>query len=89
MPEKDEERVAPVDDFHLFALLNGTDYMDGYIGRRQLQRIAATSDEVGLREAMTDVGDGDGKMTHVGLLTEAFQVMVLETLGGGISWGCA
>ena len=63
--------------------------MGGYIGSGQLQWVVAACDEVSLHEARTDVGDGDGKMTHVGLLTEAFQVMVLETLGGGISRGCA
>ena len=89
MPEEDEERVAPIDDFDFFSLLYGTDYMGGYIGSGQLQRVVAACDEVSLHEARTDVGDGDGKMTHVGLLTEAFQVMVLKTLGGGISWCCA
>ena len=89
MPKEDEERVAPINDFDFFALLDGTDYMGGYIRSGQLQRVVAASDEVGLHKARTDVGDGDGKMTHVGLLTEAFQVMVLKTLGGGISRCCA
>ena len=58
-----------------------------HIFRFELQRIAAACDEVGLYEAWSDICDGDGEMTHPCLLRQAFQIMVLESLGGRVGRG--
>ena len=58
-----------------------------HIFRFELQRIAAACDKVGLYETWSDICDGDREMTHPCLLRQAFQIMVLESLGGRVGWG--
>lgn len=59
-----------------------------HIFRLELQRIAAACDKVGLYEARSDICDGDREMAHPCLLRQAFQIMVLESLGGRVGRGC-
>lgn len=55
-----------------------------HVFRFELQRIAAACDKVGLYETWSDICNGDGEMTHPCLLRQAFQIMVLESLGGRV-----
>ena len=59
-----------------------------HIFRFELKRIAAACDEVGLYEAWSDICDGDREMAHPCLLRQAFQIMVLESLGGRVGRSC-
>ena len=52
----------------------------------ELQGIVASVDEGCPYESRADVGDGNGKMAHAGLLGETFEVMALKPLGGRIGW---
>ena len=73
--------IAPVDGDYRFLFLQGTNNLPCHIGCLKLHGEIAILDELGSNKARTNVGKMNVQPSDVCLLSEAFHIEALETLG--------